>query len=171
MVKSSEVMAQICHAWFVRSWTRWYLTMGARCQPRPSVMFAVDFKNPSFQVLFAKYDFVFNLIVLVQLYIVDLPWYLVQRLAQVGSWHWTGVKSGLQRNRVGLRRVFSRMRSEGSRFIWGSGGEAVFAESCVGVRNRPQPFATVCMTVVRLSTMASASGVVPKACEVDPLSP
>ena len=39
--------------------------------------------------------------------------------------------------------VFSRMRSEGSRFIWGSGGEAVFAESCVYVRNRPQPFATV----------------------------
>ena len=38
---------------------------------------------------------------------------------------------------------FSRMRSEGSRFIWGSGGEAVFAESCVDVRNRPQPFATV----------------------------
>ena len=33
------------------------------------------------------------------------------------------------------------MRSEGSRFIWGSGGEAVFAESCVYVRNRPQPFA------------------------------
>ena len=39
--------------------------------------------------------------------------------------------------------LFSRMRSEGSRFIWGSGGEAVFAESCVYVRNRPQPFATV----------------------------
>ena len=38
---------------------------------------------------------------------------------------------------------FSRMRSEGSRFMWGSGGEAVFAESCVYVRNRPQPFATV----------------------------
>ena len=36
---------------------------------------------------------------------------------------------------------FSRMRSEGSRFIWGSGGEAVFAESCVCVRNRSQPFA------------------------------
>ena len=41
------------------------------------------------------------------------------------------------------RVVFSRMRSEGSRFIWGSGGEAVFAESCVCVRNRSQPFATV----------------------------
>ena len=35
------------------------------------------------------------------------------------------------------------MRSEGSRFIWGFGGEAVFAESCLYVRNRPQPFATV----------------------------
>ena len=40
-----------------------------------------------------------------------------------------------------LAEGFSRMRSEGSRFIWGSGGEAVFAESCVYVRNRPQPFA------------------------------
>ena len=38
---------------------------------------------------------------------------------------------------------FSRMRSEGSRFIWGFGGEAVFAESCVSVRNRSQPSATV----------------------------
>ena len=28
------------------------------------------------------------------------------------------------------------MRSEGSRFIWGSGGEAVFAESCASDRNR-----------------------------------
>ena len=35
------------------------------------------------------------------------------------------------------------MRSEGSRFIWGFGGEAVFAESCVYVRNRSQPSATV----------------------------
>ena len=34
------------------------------------------------------------------------------------------------------------MRSEGSRFIWGFGGEAVFAESCVYVRNRSQPFAS-----------------------------
>ena len=34
------------------------------------------------------------------------------------------------------RSAFSRMRSEGSRFIWGSGGEAVFAESCLYVRNR-----------------------------------
>ena len=35
------------------------------------------------------------------------------------------------------------MRSEGSRFSWGSGGEAVFAKSCVCDRNRSQPFATV----------------------------
>ena len=40
------------------------------------------------------------------------------------------------------------MRSEGSRFIWGSGGEAVFAESCVYVRNRPQPSATVCGSAI-----------------------
>ena len=65
------------------------------------------------------------------------------------------------------------MRSEGSRFIWGSGGEAAFAESCVCVRNRPQPFATVRSRLRecdKLSTVASASGVVLKACEVDPLS-
>ena len=63
------------------------------------------------------------------------------------------------------------MRSEGSRFTWGSGGEAVFAKSCVCVRNRLQPSATVCVTAVRLSTVASASGVVPKSCQVDPSSP
>ena len=68
---------------------------------------------------------------------------------------------------VGFKGSFSRMRSEGSRFIWGSGGEAVFAESCVYVRNRPRTVATVCVTAVRLSTVASASGVVPKACQVD----
>ena len=62
---------------------------------------------------------------------------------------------------------FSRMRSEGSRFIWGSGGEAVFAESCVYVRNRSQPSATVCVSAVRLSTVASAPEVIPKACEVE----
>ena len=33
-------------------------------------------------------------------------------------------------------QCFSRMRSEGSRFMWGSGGEAVFAESCASDRNR-----------------------------------
>ena len=43
---------------------------------------------------------------------------------------------------------FSRMRSEGSRFIWGFGGEAVFAESCLYVRNRPQPSATVCGSAI-----------------------
>ena len=51
--------------------------------------------------------------------------------------------------------------------LWGSGGKAVFAKSCVCVRNRPQVFATVCVSAVRLSTVASASGVVPKACKVD----
>ena len=35
------------------------------------------------------------------------------------------------------------MRSEGSRFTWGSGGGAVLAKSCVCDRNRPQPFAIV----------------------------
>ena len=59
------------------------------------------------------------------------------------------------------------MRSEGSRFIWGSGGEAVFAESCVCVRNRSPATATVCVSAVRLSTVASAPGVIPKACQVD----
>ena len=69
-------------------------------------------------------------------------------------------------------RCFSRMRSsEGSRFTWGSGGEAVFAKFCVCVRNRRQPSATVCVTAVRLSTVTSASGVVLKACQVDSLSP
>ena len=57
--------------------------------------------------------------------------------------------------------------------LWGCGGEAVFAENCVSatVRNRPQPFATVCVSAVRLSTVASASGVVLKACQVDSLLP
>ena len=63
--------------------------------------------------------------------------------------------------------VFSRMRSEGSRFTWGSGGEAVFAEFCVCVRNRSQVSATVCVSAVRLSTVASVSGVVSKACQVE----
>ena len=66
---------------------------------------------------------------------------------------------------------FSRMRSEGSRFTWGSGGEAVFAKFCVCDRNRSQPSATVRGTAVKLSTVASASGVVQKACQVDYLSP
>ena len=69
------------------------------------------------------------------------------------------------------------MRSEGSRFTWGSGGEAVFAQFCVCDRNRRQPsatvgnrrqvFATVRVSAVRLSTVASVSGVVPKACQVE----
>ena len=63
------------------------------------------------------------------------------------------------------------MRSEGSRFTWGCGGEAVFAKFCVCVRNRRQPSATVCGTVVRLSTVASASGAVLKACQVDCVAP
>ena len=62
---------------------------------------------------------------------------------------------------------FSRMRSEGSRFIWGSGGEAVFAESCVYVRNRSPMTVTVCVSAVRLSTVATAPGVILKACQVD----
>ena len=66
---------------------------------------------------------------------------------------------------------FSRMRSEGSRFIWGSGGEAVFAESCVYVGNRSRATTTVCVTAVRLSTVASAPGVVLRACQVDCVSP
>ena len=39
------------------------------------------------------------------------------------------------------------------------------------VRNRPQPSATVCVSAVRLSTVASASGVVPEVCQVDSSSP
>ena len=67
--------------------------------------------------------------------------------------------------------VFSRMRSEGSRFTWGSGGEAVFAKFCVCDRNRPQPSATACGDAVRLSTVASVSGVDQKACQIERLSP
>ena len=37
-----------------------------------------------------------------------------------------------------------------------------FAFAIATVGNRSQPFATVCVSAVRLSTMASASGVVPK---------
>ena len=48
----------------------------------------------------------------------------------------------------GTERYFSRMRSEGSRFIWGSGGEAVFAESCVYVGNRSRGTATVCGSAI-----------------------
>ena len=46
-----------------------------------------------------------------------------------------------------------------------------FAFATATVRNRSQPSATVCVTAVRLSTVASASGVVQKACQIDCLSP
>ena len=55
--------------------------------------------------------------------------------------------------------------------LGGLGGEAVFAKFCVCGRNRPQVSATACVTAVRLSTVASASGVVQKACQIDCLSP
>ena len=51
--------------------------------------------------------------------------------------------------------------------LWGSGGKAVFAQFCVCGRNRPQAFATVCVTAVRLSSCANASGVLPKVCQID----
>ena len=38
------------------------------------------------------------------------------------------------------------------------------------VRNRSQVSATACVSAVRLSTMASVSGAVPKACQVESLS-
>ena len=43
--------------------------------------------------------------------------------------------------------------------------KVAFATATVG--NRSQPFATVCGDAVRLSTVASASGVAPKSCQVD----
>ena len=46
-----------------------------------------------------------------------------------------------------------------------------FAFATATVRNRRQPSATACGSPVRLSTVASASGVVQKACQVDCLSP
>ena len=42
-----------------------------------------------------------------------------------------------------------------------------FAFSVATVRNRRQVFATACGDAVRLSTVASVSGVVPKACQVE----
>ena len=62
---------------------------------------------------------------------------------------------------------FPNAYSEGSRFTWGSGGEAAFAKFCVFGRNRSQVSATVCVSAVRLSTVASVSGVVSKACQVE----
>ena len=99
------------------------------------------------------------------------------------SWWRSNSKQGKVTNSKRFRVCFhfSRMRSEGSRFTWGSGGEAVFAKFCVCVCNRRQPFATVgnrrqpsatvCGGAVRLSTVASASGVVPKGCQGDSWSP
>ena len=43
--------------------------------------------------------------------------------------------------------------------------KVAFATATVG--NRRQPSATVCVSAVRLSTVASASGVVLKACQVE----
>ena len=47
------------------------------------------------------------------------------------------------------------MRNEGFYFIWGSGGEAIFAKFCVCVRNHSQRSVTVCGTTVRLSIVTS----------------
>ena len=65
------------------------------------------------------------------------------------------------------KATFSRMRSEGSRFTLGVWGQGCVRPICVCSRNRPQPSPTVCVRAVRLSTGASASGVVPKVCQVD----
>ena len=54
--------------------------------------------------------------------------------------------------------------------LWGCGGEAVFTKGCVCARNRSQPSATVrnrLREARKISTVASASGPVPKACPVD----
>ena len=61
----------------------------------------------------------------------------------------------------------SRMRSEGSCFTLRVRGKAAFAKSCVFVRNRPQPLATVCADAVRLSTMANAPEMVSRVSQVD----
>ena len=42
-----------------------------------------------------------------------------------------------------------------------------FAFAFATVGNRSQPSATICVSAVRLSTVASASGAVPKACQVE----
>ena len=65
---------------------------------------------------------------------VSLPW--------EGSFVPNSVEANILED-DGRLQPFSRMRSEGSRFTWGSGGEAVFAKFCVCGRNRSQPFATV----------------------------
>ena len=50
--------------------------------------------------------------------------------------------------------LFFRMRSEGSLFTFGVWGWGRARQK----RNRPQPFATVCVRAIRLSTVASAAG-------------
>ena len=57
--------------------------------------------------------------------------------------NWSSVSRSLSATKQSMFLYFSRMRSEGSRFTWGSGGEAVFAKFCVCGRNRRQVFATV----------------------------
>ena len=64
-----------------------------------------------------------------------------------------------------ISQYISRMHSEGSRFIWGWG--CVRGKLCLC----PQPSATVRVIAVRLSTVASAFGMIPKACQVDSWSP
>ena len=65
------------------------------------------------------------------------PWWMLQfaslRISNFERLGWT-------RSTDEVTVVFSRMRSEGSRFTWGSGGEAVFAKFCVCGCNRSQPF-------------------------------
>ena len=59
------------------------------------------------------------------------------------------------------------MRSEGSRLGVRLCSRKVVSVSAT-VRKCSQPFAIVCVSAVKLSTAASASGLVLKACEVDP---
>ena len=76
----------------------------------------------------------------------------------------------------GLHLVFSRMRSEGSRFTWGSGGEAVFAKFCVcgcNCGNRSQPSATLrnrlCVRRKALHNgecVWSGAEIIPESCQV-----
>ena len=95
----------------------------------------------------------------------------LHRAIQVEVLSATDLSFAAWQKRPPLAPLFSRMRSEGSRFTWGSGGEAVFAKFCVCDRNRSQPSATACGDAVRLSTVASVSGVDQKACQIERLSP
>ena len=112
---------------------------------------------------------------------------LCDLVSETSGWHeWTAnewLTSKITSDFLLWNLVFSRTRSEGSRFTWGSGGEAVFANSCVCDRNRRQPSASVGNRLregpkalhsgecLRSGPVASASGVVRKACQVDSLSP